>query len=95
MTMRLLNKNVADVQPSSVRLFSIDGEDVRTNDAFKATSVAVTNTGILRATFSGPNLSAWLTARNVHDRRILVTMGGNSKTTPQWSFEGTGSTYVD
>jgi CSLREA domain-containing protein len=95
MTMRLLNKNVADAQASSVRLKSIDGENVSTDDRFKATSVAVTNTGVLRATFSGQNLSNWLSARSVtYNRRILVTMGGVSKTTPQWSFEGTGSTFV-
>jgi len=95
MTLRLLNKSVADVLATSVRLKTIEGHNVSNDDNFKATSVAITSTGVLRATFNGPYLSNWLTSNNVRDRRIAVTMGGTSKTTPVWTFEGTGTTYVD
>jgi hypothetical protein len=94
MTVQILNKNPADVLASSVRLTNIDGVNVGTDNGFKATSVLVTNTGFLRATFNGAYLSTWLQDRDVENRRIPITIGGSSKTTPTWTFSGTDSTYV-
>jgi len=98
MTVQISNRNPADVLASSVRLTNIDGQNVSTDNNFKATSVLVTNTGFLRASFNGTYLSSWLLARHggVYNRRILVTIGGSSKPTPTptWTFTGTDSTYV-
>ena len=98
MTVQIPNRNPADVLASSVRLTNIDGQNVSTDNGFKATNVLVTNTGFLRATFNGTYLSSWLLARHggVYNRRILITIGGSSKPTPPptWTFAGTDSTYV-
>jgi hypothetical protein len=95
MILQLLNKNPLDVDPASVRITRIDGNDVSTDANFKATNVAVTSTGYIRATFNGTYLSNWLVAHDVHDRRIVIEVGGRSATTPSWTFSGSDTTFVD
>ena len=94
MVIKLLNRNPIDIDPATVRITSVDGNDVSTDSGFKATNVAVTSTGFIRATFNGTYLSNWLIAHDIHDRRIVITVAGRSATTPAWTFEGSDTTYV-
>ncbi len=80
-------RDVAAVNPSSVRIARIGGADVSSDARFVATSVTVAN-GVATATFDRPAVNSYLQANGGDRTSTPFTITG-AATGGAWTFEGT------
>jgi hypothetical protein len=90
---RLPSRNLAQILPSSVRITAIAGEDVSTDPRFASTAWSVSG-GVGTAKFDRQKLFQYLSANDIHNRAISISVSGRSSTLPQWSFDGFDTTFV-
>jgi CSLREA domain-containing protein len=90
---RLPSRNLAQIRPSSVRITAIAGEDVSSDSRFANTAWSVSG-GVGTAKFDRQKLFQYLTENGIHNRVISISVTGSSSTSPQWSFDGFDTTFV-
>jgi hypothetical protein len=90
---RLPSRNLAQIDPGSVRITAIAGEDVSTDPRFASTAWSVSG-GVGTAKFDRQKLFQYLTANGIKNRVISISVSGRSSILPQWSFDGFDTTFV-
>jgi uncharacterized repeat protein (TIGR01451 family)/CSLREA domain-containing protein len=85
-------RDLSQVDPATVAITSVN--ELPTNLKNIDWKLNSNDTG--NAQFDRQALIAFLAANNIHNRRILITISGNSikSVKPKWSFRGVASTYI-
>ena len=87
-------RNMAQVQPSTVRLVEIAEIDVSSDTRLRQIAWTVdAKKNTANAKFDRQYLIGWLQSHNLVGKRVTLTIRGSSGA-PSWTFEGSDSTYV-